>query len=303
MAEGLSTDSTSAVRDLSSDLFTIKPFDGRYQESKYITSYPASPLTPSSDQYLFQLGPLSGKAGYRTDTILILMDLQIQTKMGNPPDKNIVCAPVANTLHSMFDKVSVMVMNRDCNETNDFYATRAYLQTIMNMKEEDELDRGFCQGMQRDTIYKFDDIKNVPNTPDAFINKGFGKRRKHYHFYDENPDAPNANPPYRNQTQFYQRAFTLIGPLYHELMHNDRPIPWNTAMQIKLNKSKRAFLFMCSDEDSRKDFEMVITRLELKIQVAVFTEKLILRYERMFADNKKAIFYYRRFHVVSKLIP
>ena len=302
MGDSLVVDSSVPVYDLSTELFQERPFDGGYQEVKFNTYYPNSPLNSTCQTYAFDIKPLKGKGGFLTNTMVVLMDLKMLNKHGNRPDKDIVVAPVANVMHSFFSKVGITIMNKDLNQTNDFYAPRAYLQTIMNNDQTDQINKCFCSGLLRDTCFKYDSVEKVPLKKNIYQNFNFGTRKNCFYHFDPKPTTATA-PAYENKSGFVDRAMTFCGPIHHVLCLNDRPIPWGTAMMVKLTRSKKDFILMCREEDNDKDYDLIITRLELRMQVATFSPQLIMKYERLFADNKVCRFYYRRFDVAQKLVP
>lgn len=194
-------------------------------------------------------------------------------------------APVANVLHSLWDKVAVQVGDKELNQSPDCYNVRAYLMSIMNNTIEAQSEKCFAQGLMRDTCHHYDSF-----APD--VNTGFGKR-KNLFFHTAAAVVDSG---------YVKRPFTFCSTLYHDLCQNDRPILWGVPIKITLNKAKRNFYMGAAEIDKARNFELVITRIELRVKIAILSEKMIQHIERSLSEKKLAMYYYRRFQVAKKPI-
>jgi hypothetical protein len=197
--------------------------------------------------------------------------------------QDIRVAPIANILHSLWDKVTLQVGDKELNQSPDCYNVRAYLTTIMNNTIEAQQERCFAQGLMRDTVLLYDNFI-------AAENDGFHRRRSCWYHVGVAP-APNA---------YVLRPFTFCSTLFHDLCQNDRPILWGVPLLFKLSKAPKAFVLGAHTADIGRDFEVRIMKISLRVQIAILSEKQITHIERSLTEKKPALYYYRRFQVAKK---
>lgn len=286
MAESLQIDSAKGVLELTSDLFQPKSFDARYESVRYHTYVPVAAISTNSNNVEFSLPAMTSKSAYLTTNIVLVMDVKLTKKDGSTAvTKTNFIAPVANILHSIWEKVSVQIGDRDLNQSPDAYNIRAYLQTIMNNTVEGQSEKCFSRGLMRDTVNHYDVY--------GPLNLGFTRRRMC--FFHVNQATPG-------DSAYVTRPFTFVGIVYHDLCQNDRPILWGVPLKFTFVKAPEAFYMGVNDTQLNEDFLLTITRLELRVPIAVLSDKLIQHIERTLTDKTPCLYYYRRFHVSRKPI-
>ena len=286
MAEFLQISSSKGVLELTSDLFEHKPFDARYQSIRYHTYHPIAPVAQNSKSIEFQLPEITSKCCYLTNNILLMLEVKMVKKDSDTQvDKTIMAAPVANIRHSLWDKVTLQVGDKELNQSPDCYHLRAYLQSVMNFTVEAQSEKCFMQGLERDTTEHYDSF-------DTTKNFGFKNRRNLFFHHS----------PVDTDSRYVTRPFQFCSVLYHDLCQNDRPILWGVPLKFVLTKAPRAFYMGCATADMEKDFELVITNIELRVQIAILSEKMITHIAKSLTEKKPALYYYRRFQVAKKPI-
>jgi hypothetical protein len=144
----------------------------------------------------------------------------------------------------------------------------------------------------RDTATHYD-------STDIELNEGFEARRSLYFHVD----PKKGDEGHTDLSGYVARPFTFTAVLFHDLCENNRGILWNVPLKFTFKKAAKEFYLQCRTADMDKDFDLVITRIQLKVRIANLTDKLIDSIERRLSEKKPARYYYRRFQVSQKPIP
>ncbi len=143
--------------------------------------------------------------------------------------------PVNLMLHSLFANVEVELCGKTYGDPNSLYPYRAVFETLLNLSGDVLSSRGKAIGWLKDTAAHI----TVTNT--AGDNAGLKERAGDYKL-----SAP----------------VTLIGRPHHELFHQDKDIPPNCDLKLRLIRNKSAFCLMGEKQANVPD--RVAYRVDIK---------------------------------------
>ena len=189
--------------------------------------------------------------------------------------------PVNLILHSLFSHVEVELCGKSFGDPNNLYAYRAYLETLLN-NSPDVLDsRLKCEGWEKDTADNMDSTDPDEATA-ADQNKGLMTRSVDFK---------------------KSKTVTLMGRPHHELFRQEKDIPPNCDLKVRLIRNRSAFCLMAKKvtgdatalaNATRYKFEIKAAKLWIRTKtlanhVALAFEKLLQKSNMRLRPNKNVM--------------
>ena len=163
--------------------------------------------------------------------------------------------PVNLTLHSMFSNVDIELGGKMISDPNGLYPYRAYIETLLSYNKEAQETQLQSEMWYKDTAGKMDAKKCVAET----TNKGLSDRATVFTTGTE---------------------VEMLGRLHADIFHQNRSLPSNLSLKVKLTPSKDKFVIIC---DGGELYKMVIKDARLFIHTFELTKALALAQEEAIA--------------------
>ena len=177
------------------------------------------------------------------------------------------CQPVNLMLHSMFKQVDVIMNETRVSSSNDTYAYRAYLTTLLSYSHDAKLT--WLQALEG---WWWDDAGEY--------------------------DLASNNAAYGKVDKFKGgRSCELKGRLHVDMCHQGRLIPNNVSVRIVLTRSRQEF-FMMSFAAAQQPFQITLEAATLEARRVKLAPAEQLRLEKILASPSGAL--YPVTHVVTK---
>ncbi|XP_069068405.1 uncharacterized protein F54H12.2-like [Pleurodeles waltl] len=205
------------------DLFSLKPTQTSIENSFFMEVSLMAALTPLAPIEFY----VSGSTDMYLDLNNTLLHLVCKITKANGADieDDARVAPIAYPIATMFNQVDINLGNRLVMQSDNMYAYRAYIESILN-HSCDALDTQLSAGL----FYK-DTEAHFENTALDGGNKGFKKRASF---------AAGS------------RQFDLLGRIHSDLFFQEK-LPVNGIdLKIKLNRNKDAFCLISGDAEQYK---------------------------------------------------
>jgi hypothetical protein len=148
-------------------------------------------------------------------------------------DKKVV--PVNNVLHSLFEKITVLIEGREVTGSNKDYPYKAYLSTLLAYSQDTKESQLQAQGFFKDDR---DDMDKV----------------------DTNPGALE-----RQELFAKSQSVVLQSPLYEDIFLQQRLIPNNTRVTLKLERASNAFALL--NLEAAGDYKIVLQEVIFKARM------------------------------------
>ena len=123
--------------------------------------------------------------------------------------------PVNLLLHALFARIEVELCGKSYGDPNNLYAYQAYLETLLDCPEDVLETRAMAEGWEKDASGYFSETN--PNKEGDEVNTGLKTRAAEYAL---------------------SNVVTLIGRPHHELFHQDKDIPPNCDLKLRLVRNR-----------------------------------------------------------------
>jgi len=160
-------------------------------------------------------------------------------------------APVNLVLHSLFKSCEVQLNGKRVSDANNYYAERAYLETVLNCSDEILKTRGVCEGWANDNSARMNAILLTGET-----NEGFVKR---------------------NKWCAESKEMKFVGRLHSDLFHQPLDIPGNVQIKIKLEQNPDNKVLMAA---ANATFKVVLESARLLVRSKRIAPDLLLAHEK-----------------------
>jgi hypothetical protein len=178
-----------------------------------------------------------------------------------------VVGPVNLTLHSLFANVEMEVKEKLVTDPSQLYPYRAFLETLTNYNKDVLKTRHYAEGWTKDTAGQLE------VSDPAGANTGLGERA----------------------TRFNQSAVVnLMGRLHLDLFHQDKTMPGNVPIRIRLIPQNSRFLLKTAAPDAnhpQENFKILITSARLYVRTKKLSPQLVLAHQQMLQENNYVIHY------------
>ncbi|XP_063819166.1 uncharacterized protein F54H12.2-like [Pseudophryne corroboree] len=205
------------------DIFDVPPTQTSVEKSLYVEVQPLAALSETAPLEFYIAA--SGEHYYDLNNTLLYVTCKIVWSDNNPIPQGARAALINYPIATLFNQVDVSLGDRLISQSNNLYAYRAYIETILNYSS-DALSTKHTTGL----FYK--DVAGEHNTRALDgLNTGFIKR---------------ANATAQSQT------VELLGPLHCDLFHQHKLILNAVDLKIKLTRNKDSFCLMSAEADAFK---------------------------------------------------
>ena len=195
--------------------------------------------------------------------------LHIKCKIANANGTNAqanVVGPVNLALHSLFANVEMEVKEKLVTDPSQLYPYRAFFETLINCNKDVLKTRHYAEGWTKDTAGE------VEETDPAGANAGLTARA----------------------TRFNQSTVVnLMGRLHLDLFHQDKCIPGNVPIRIRLIPNNNRFLLKTAapGQNAQENYKVVITSARLYIRTKKLSPQLVLAHQQMLQETNYVIHY------------
>ena len=237
--------------------------------------------TAIENEYDHYLGPLATlQAGApieflykgipRTFVDLNNSKLEIKCKLtlenGHDLTANDHVGPVNLLLHSLFKTVDMELCDTQVTEPGQLYPYRAYLETLNNYDELVLKTRMYNEGWKKDTAGEVDD------TDPAGANTGLGDRAARFPL---------------------SRVVTLIGRPHLDLFHQDKDIPANCNIKLRLLPNSNPWLLKTAapNQNAQVNYKVEITSARLYLRLKTVSPSLAVQLNDMLLEKNYRIDY------------
>ncbi|XP_069063745.1 uncharacterized protein F54H12.2-like [Pleurodeles waltl] len=205
------------------NLVSDKPTQTSIENSFFMEVSPLATLTPLAPIEFF----VSGSTDMYLDLNNTLLHLvcKITKANGANIDDEAKVAPIANPIATMFNQVDINMGDLLITQSDNMYAYRAYIESILNNSRE-ALNTQFSPGL----FYK----------------------DTHAHFKDRALDGGNDGFKKRDSFAAGSRQFDLLGRVHSDLFFQDRLLVNGIDLKIKLNCNKGVFHLISGDAEQYK---------------------------------------------------
>lgn len=166
-------------------------------------------------------------------------------------------APVNLLLHALFRSCEVSLNGKRVSDANNYYAERAYVETLLNCPEDVLKTRGVCEGWAKDDAAA---MNGITLTGDG-TNTAFVKR---------------------NGWCAGSKVMKLVGRLHADLFHQPLDIPSNVKIDIKLDQNPDAKILMAAATVTHK---VTIQSARLLVRSKRLASDLVLAHQKFLASR------------------
>jgi hypothetical protein len=231
------------------DLFSVPPTQTSIESGTVVEYNPISSIVHGLPVEFFVNG--SGSDYIDIANTQLYVRVKITRANGEDIDANDVVAPVNLTIHSLFSEVDLKLNDTLVSSTNNTYAYRSYLETLLSYGCDAK------NSQLTSAMYYKDTAGHMDVTATDGLNLGLNKR---FAFF-------------RNS-----RVVDMLDKLHLDLCFQERFIPSDVGIRIRLVRSKDAFCLM-SPADNFKlqivDCKLYVRKVRLSPSVFVAHAKAL----------------------------
>ncbi|XP_069092666.1 uncharacterized protein F54H12.2-like [Pleurodeles waltl] len=158
------------------------------------------------------------------NTLLHLV-CKITKANGGNIDDDAKVAPIAYPVATMFNQLDINLGDRLVTQSDDMYAYRAYIESILNYSRK---------------------------ALDTQLSVGLFYKDTHAHFEDTALDGGNDGFKKRARFAAGSRQFELLGRVHSDLFFQEKLLINGIDLKIKLNRNKDAFFLISGDAEQYK---------------------------------------------------
>lgn len=217
------------------DLFS-PPLRQDYIEREFTVEY--RPVNQLSDDapVIFDITEQKNFIDLRNSQIYVKM--KIVKKDGTPVTAIKKIAPVNNSLHSLFERVSVIIEGKEVVKSCRDYPFKAIFSTLLGYDRTAKETQLLCQGFSKDDA---DDMNSI---------------------------AKNVGAGHRSRLFKQSRSVVLQGPLYEDIFMLKRYLLNNTRMTIRLDRTTPQFYLMYDETaGDGSDYKVKLEAVVLKARM------------------------------------
>ena len=229
------------------DIFTVPPTQTSVEAGSYIEFNPISSIADGTP-IEFVIGG-SGQDYIDLANTQLFVRAKILRANGNAIDNTNHVGPVNLWLHSLFSEVDVKLNDTLITSTNNTYAYRAYLETLLSYGPA---------------------AKKSQLTASLYYKDVAG------HMEEANPhDQAGENTGFRQRHSFVEDSAVvdMLGCIHNDLFFQDKYLPNDVTMRIRLVRNKDAFALMSSENAAAYRIKIMDCKLfvrKAKLNASVF---------------------------------
>ena len=221
------------------ELFQIPPTQTSLEQAKFRSSRPiysidrGGPIefiiTPGDDEYV----DLSSAFLYTVNRILDSEGKVIPDKVGSPPNQTVnpkhIVFPINYFAATRFRNVSVLLNSKQIGDSDNLYAYRAYLETLLSYGDE-------CKRHQLRMSLWYPDTKKLDAECFADLEKD---------------SSPNKGAQKRFNLSKNGSSFECVSRVHNELFSQDKLLPNTSTIKVKFHRADPEFSLMSKETDNR----------------------------------------------------
>ena len=235
------------------DLFSVPPTQTSIESASYVEYNPISSLSDGSPIEIVISG--SGQDYIDLGSTQLYVKLEICKADSTAIDGNSQVGPINLLLHSLFSEVEVKLNDVLITSTNNTYAYRAYLETLLSYG-------GDAKSSQLTSALFYKDIAG--NMDDA------------------NPLHATANSALKKRHSFFTngRTVDLIGRIHADIFYQPKYLPNDVTVRIRLLRNKNNFCLMSATPNENykariRDCKIYVRKVKLSPSVFVAHAKAL----------------------------
>ena len=228
------------------DIFSVPPTQTSIESGNYVEYNPISSITDGTPIEFVISG--SGQDYIDLANTQLYVKLDIRTPANVVVDGNSRVGPTNLLLHSLFSEVDVKLNDVLITSTNNTYAYRAYMETLLSYGNEAKTTHLTSSLYYKDDAGKMDDA----NPTDDACNSGLKKRQGYFR---------------------EGRSVELLGRIHADMFYQQKYIPNDVTIRIRLVRNKNNFCLMSSTPDENYKIhisECKIYARKVKLSPSVF---------------------------------
>lgn len=187
---------------------------------------------------------------------LLEVTCKVEQANGDNLANDAAVAPINLVLHSLFKSCEVQLNGKRVSDANNYYAERAYLETVLNCPDEILKTRGVCEGWANDNSERMAAILVAGDT-----NAGFMKRR-----------TWSAG----------SKVMKFVGRLHSDLFHQPLDIPSSVKIDIKLDQNPDSKILMAA---ANATFRVTIQAARLLVRSKRLSTDLVLAHQKFLGNQ------------------
>ena len=229
------------------DLFAVPQTQTSIETGAWIQYNPVTALAHGVPIEFNILG--TGQEYFDLANTLLYVSAKIIKADGTDIDNTNAVGPVNLTLHSMFSEIDIKLNDTMITTTNNTYAYRAYLETLVSFGSEAKASQLRSAMYYKDTANAM--AEGNPHDANA---RNIGLKARHALF---------AN----------SHTVEMIGKIHGDLFFTDRYLPSDCSLHIRLVKNKDAFCLMSDEQNPSYKLQIISCKIyvrKVKISPSVF---------------------------------
>ena len=203
------------------DIFTVPPTQTSIETGNWVEYNPIATLDDGSSIEFSVSG--SGQDYLDAANTQLYVKAKITQADGTALANDAAVGPINLFLHSLFSDVEVSLNETPVTSSNNTYAYRAYIETLLSYGTTAKQSQLTSQLYYKDEISAMEE--HDPYNAAAGANKGFIARSAH---------------------TIRSRTFDMIGGIHSDLFFQDKYILSDVGMRIRLVRNKDAFCLMAA---------------------------------------------------------
>lgn len=234
--------------------FQSYPTDQRFNCVSLRKFAPITAVTKNADTVQFVFPRLDAPNVYLIHQTVLRVQCIIEKANGSLPSADSRVGPVNLTLHSMWEKVSMSINDKEISKQSAFYGYKSYMLNKLTYNMEAKNSFLETSGWTNDTQGNYGPVDE---------NAGFAGRCEAFR---QDRSMSNAC---KSEGSVY------IGRLYHDLVEANLPLPSDTKINFAFEKAKDKFVLMvATKKDGTADteqYKLSLLNVSLYVPVGVLS--------------------------------
>ena len=242
------------------ELFSVPPTQTSIESCTMVEFHPVSSIVHGLP-IEFNVGG-SGQDYIDLANTLLYIRAKITRANGEDIDNNDVVAPINLTLHSMFSEMELKLNDTLVSSLDSTYAYRAYLETLLSYSTEAKKSQLTASMYYKDTAGSLDIL-----ALDGAGATNLGLIKRHSYFAESN-------------------EVDMVGRLHVDLAFQERLIPSDVGLKLKLQRSKDSFALMAPGNNPT--FKLQIAECKLLVRKVRVTPSVYIGHAKQLeVENAK----------------
>ena len=234
--------------------FQSFPTDQRFNCVTLRKFPPTNGVTKDSTNIEFEFPRLDAPNVYLIHQTVLRVQCIIEKKNGSLPDTNSRVSVINLTLHSMWDKVSMTINDKEISKQSAFYGYKCYMMNKMTYNPDAKNSFLVCSNWADDNPGAYGPVDT---------NSGLISRAEPFR------EGRDVAKPFKSDGAIF------MSRLYHDLVDAELPLPSETKINFTLVKAKDEFILMRPPkEDATADpeeYKLKILNMSLYVPVGVLS--------------------------------